>query len=109
VIPLRIQRSRARGWRMPENTTYVGRPSKWGNPFKAGEEFKTVAAGTLLCVDAAHAVRLFTPCAWARKEEIIRELRGRNLSCWCPLKYSDGSPYPCHGNVLLDMANGGEA
>lgn len=31
--PIRIQRKRTKGWRMPENTIYVGRPTKWGNPF----------------------------------------------------------------------------
>lgn len=31
--PVRIQRSRTRGWRMPANTVYVGRGSEWGNPF----------------------------------------------------------------------------
>lgn len=30
----RIQRRRTKGWRLPENTVYVGRPSKWGNPFR---------------------------------------------------------------------------
>ena len=34
--PKRIQRRRTKGWRMPPNTVYVGRPSKWGNPFKVG-------------------------------------------------------------------------
>jgi hypothetical protein len=29
--PQRIQRKRAQGWRMPANTVYVGRPTKWGN------------------------------------------------------------------------------
>ncbi len=29
----RIQRKRTKGWKMPENTVYVGRPTKWGNPF----------------------------------------------------------------------------
>lgn len=32
-MPRRIQRSRAKGWRMPEDAIYVGRPGKWGNPF----------------------------------------------------------------------------
>lgn len=32
-MPQRIQRSRAKGWRMPPGAIYVGRPSKWGNPF----------------------------------------------------------------------------
>lgn len=30
----RIQRKRTKGWKMPENTVYVGRPTKWGNPLK---------------------------------------------------------------------------
>jgi len=29
----RIQRKRTKRWKMPKNTIYVGRPSKWGNPF----------------------------------------------------------------------------
>lgn len=33
--PKRIQRQRTKGWRMPEGTVYVGRPSRWGNPFRA--------------------------------------------------------------------------
>ena len=32
--PIRIQRKRTKGWKMPPNTVYVGRPTKWGNPFK---------------------------------------------------------------------------
>lgn len=32
--PTRIQRKRTKGWRMPENTVYVGRGSRWGNPWK---------------------------------------------------------------------------
>ena len=38
--PKRIQRRRTRGWRKPEGTIYVGRPSVWGNPFdiKNGEQ-----------------------------------------------------------------------
>lgn len=31
--PKRIQRERTKGWRMPEGAVYVGRGSKWGNPF----------------------------------------------------------------------------
>jgi hypothetical protein len=33
MIPQRIQRKRTKGWKMPPNTIYVGRPTKWGNPF----------------------------------------------------------------------------
>lgn len=31
--PLRIQRKRASGWRLPESTVTVTRPGPWGNPF----------------------------------------------------------------------------
>jgi hypothetical protein len=33
--PQRIQRKRTAGWRMPEGATYVGRPTVFGNPFRA--------------------------------------------------------------------------
>ena len=35
-MPKRIQRRRTRGWRMPEGAIYVGRPTKWGNPYLVG-------------------------------------------------------------------------
>lgn len=31
---IRIQRKCTKGWKMPPNTVYVGRGSKWGNPFR---------------------------------------------------------------------------
>lgn len=34
--PRRIQRQRTKGWRMPDGAIYVGRPSKWGNPYRVG-------------------------------------------------------------------------
>lgn len=37
MSPVRVQRKRTKGWRMPENTVYVGRGSKWGNPYRIGE------------------------------------------------------------------------
>lgn len=33
-MPNRIQRKRIKGWRMPEGAVFVGRPTKWGNPFQ---------------------------------------------------------------------------
>jgi hypothetical protein len=33
--PKRIQRKRTKGWRMPEGAVYVGRPTIFGNPFRA--------------------------------------------------------------------------
>jgi hypothetical protein len=90
--PRRIQLSRARGWRMPANTVKVSRGPgmKWGNPFRVG-----------LDGDAEYCVHLFR--AWVEAEflegEIRRELRGKNLACWC----KPGTP--CHADVLLEIAN----
>lgn len=35
-MPKRIQRKRTKGWRKPEGAIYVGRGSKWENPFTVG-------------------------------------------------------------------------
>ena len=36
--PKRIQRSRSKGWKMPANAIYDGRPTVWGNPYVVGSE-----------------------------------------------------------------------
>ena len=36
-MPCRIQRQRAKGWRMPPGAVYVGRPSIYGNPWHVGQ------------------------------------------------------------------------
>ena len=36
VMPVRIQRRRTRGWKLPEGAVCVSRPSRWGNPIKVG-------------------------------------------------------------------------
>lgn len=98
-LPARIQLRRTKGWRLPANTVVVSRPTKWGNPFRAGHEYQTVAAGPKICRDAADAVRLYTPLAYTRQAEIVAELRGKDLACWC----KPGAP--CHADVLLHLAN----
>jgi len=98
IKPIRIQRKRTKGWRMPPNTVYVGRGSKWGNPFRLPDNPRLTGA------DAVIAVELFDHCAklpaqkmW--RERVRLELRGKNLACWCPLDK------PCHADVLLRIAN----
>ena len=85
---------------MPENTVYVGRPTKWGNPFTVGA--RTVWAGGRKVQDNRHAVALFRGAA-LQQERLVEaaqtELRGKNLACWCPLDQ------PCHADVLLELAN----
>jgi hypothetical protein len=107
---------------MPPNTVYVGRPTKWGNPFKC--------IGDMMCVysikrkvldpwilwdhqggyDDQMAVYLYMEwlngdfndydyIAKPPKAEEISELKGKDLACWC----EEGEP--CHADVLLACAN----
>ncbi len=60
---------------MPEGAIYVGRPSRWGNPF--------VVAG-----DALLAVFVYRAWVMREVEEFLTidlaPLRGHDLACWCP-------------------------
>ena len=109
--PIRIQLSRKKGWRKPENTVVVSRPTKWGNPievWKCNDWWQVIVPfcqpiNVATRVDAhAESVRLFE--AWVNQdpcyiERIKRELKGKNLACWCPLDCA------CHADVLLRIAN----
>ncbi len=100
--PKRVQRSRARGARLPASAVVVTRPGRWGNPYVVGRALLT--DGNFESIrDPAHAVELHR--AWlARQPELVAEIRwwlqGRDLACWC----GDG---PCHGETLLRVAAGG--
>lgn len=103
----RIQRQRTKGWRMPPDTVYVGRPSQWGNPFEASVLGQEGAVN-------AYAVHLASYFGWEGRmlrqafhplpvdstafETWIAPLRGKDLACWCP------SMQPCHADVLLKLA-----
>lgn len=95
-VPVRIQLSRRGGWRMPANTVKVCRPGPFGNPYKAGDPHIGSNA------DAKMAFFNFmwrTEKGIALSERARRELRGKNLACWC----KPGEP--CHADVLLKIAN----
>ena len=104
MTPERIQLSRAKGWRMPENTVKVDRTTRYGNPFKVGDiRITGSATGPIDQAGAAQAFRDLMALN-LRKENtkttaILSELRGKNLACWCKL----GTP--CHADVLLELAN----
>ncbi len=97
--PKRIQRQRTKGWRMPESAVYVGRPSRWGNMWRAGEEF--AEGGVITAEGAVEQYRLLWTegfsAAYVAYELV--PLRGKDLVCWCPLDQ------PCHADVLLELAN----
>lgn len=114
--PIRIQLRRTKGWKMPPNTVKVDRSTRWGNPFRVH--------GDGQAYDPALAVQMFrrliretgawwpVPAPWPKGkipagppttiDDVRRELRGKNLACWCPLDQ------PCHADVLLEMANAPE-
>jgi hypothetical protein len=116
-MPKRIQRKRTKGWRI-EGAVYVGRPTLWGNPWRAGELCAPFWAehcqppdapswfgrpANDVIRDAADAVEMYRK--WIVDVEQrgvplpIHRLRGKNLACWCPLDQ------PCHADVLLELAN----
>ena len=74
---------------LPPNTVYVGRPTKWGNPFKIG-----VDGNRQEVIRKYRQYLLSNPKLLSQLEE----LKDKNLACWC-------SPLPCHGDVLLELAN----
>ena len=101
--PRRIQRKRVAGWRIPPNTAYVGRPTKWGNPWPVtpasershgvGEDFyyrRAVEAFSFWIEDEEQA---------ALRSDIRLKLKGKDLACWCK------ESMPCHADVLLQIAN----
>lgn len=125
--PVRIQRKRTKGWRMPEGAVYVGRPSVWGNPFtvmnghrqgwlvwddrdRLGFTAETTSDGYIAACatkDGAASVAVERFEDFARDyfgrsplRDRLSVIRGKDLACWCPLDQ------PCHADVLLEIANG---
>lgn len=73
----------------PKTAVYVGRPSKWGNPFHIGPH------GTReQVIERYRSWIKFHPTLM--KE--LDELKGRDLMCYC-------APEACHADVLLELAN----
>lgn len=91
-MPERVQLSRAKGWKMPANTVKVDRSTRWGNP------------NLVITHGYAGAVRRFEAELRAgilrfSIDDVRRELRGKNLACWCK------PGVRCHADVLLRVAN----
>lgn len=69
---------------------YIGRPTKWGNPFRFGHGQYS----------RRQAVEQYKQ--WLLKQpqllSMIPTLRGKRLGCYC-------APLPCHGDVLAELAD----
>ena len=98
--PKRIQRQRTKGWRMPPNTVSVTRPGKWGNCYKVGDYRGFVQLKTAGMAVEAYRRFLNSREGATLALEAQRELRGKNLACWCPVDAEW-----CHADVLLRIAN----
>lgn len=74
---------------------YIGRPSKWGNPFKIGDYHhgrKMTREDTI----EAYKDWLLYSIDGVELQKDLHELEGKILGCWC-------KPLPCHGDILVDL------
>ncbi|MDU1497893.1 MULTISPECIES: DUF4326 domain-containing protein [Bradyrhizobium] len=74
---------------IPAGAVYIGRGSKWGNPFRIGQDSDraaVIAKHVRWLADQHHLLR------------VLDELRGRDLVCFC-------APRACHGDLLARLAN----
>jgi hypothetical protein len=106
TAPVRLRLARAKGFNLQECSRAVngleavnvarGPGRKWGNPFRVLNK-----DGVATPAARVRSVELFRAhVAEARIEgEIARDLRGKNLACWCALDAC------CHADVLLEIAN----
>ncbi len=115
AMPKRIQLRRTKGWRKPEWSVVVARPSKWGNPFVVGNPShvdgmpmtaaeavswyrRGLEGAAKACTGDAGSI--FTPemtmvySAWEDRaphlhavdlDISLNELKGKDLCCWCKL------------------------
>lgn len=77
---------------------YIGRGSKWGNPFSvnSGKSKYDVSS----CKDLDECLEKYSDHLWEMikdgrvvKEE-LRSLQGKRLGCFC-------KPKPCHGDIIV--------
>ena len=130
-LPVRIQLSRAEGFRLAEQApdgrpiVNVARPSKWGNPYVVGDahgfpstpfEVTFDRTGGLIGRLASKERALLLAATLFRVEldwlvssghyPNPDELRGKHLACWCALPNLIEPCPPCHATHLLAVANG---
>ena len=92
---------------MPPDAVYVGRPTRWGNPFPIGMmlpdgdpvelQYRATRRDVVDRFDDACAGLMVGGPLFSAED--LAPLAGRDLVCWCPLDQ------PCHADVLLELAN----
>ncbi|MEU1449880.1 DUF4326 domain-containing protein [Streptomyces mirabilis] len=114
--PARLQRRRTAGWRAPTAAKYVGRGTRWGNPYTVTQCGPTHAVlnetGSVIFGSKSETEARRVAVDWYRAwfssqpdlaAAVRQQLAGRDLMCWCPLP-EPGQPDHCHAAVLLDLA-----
>jgi len=90
---------------IPPDAIYVGRPTKWDNPYKIGQSYildkGDVTEQIFSKITREQAIKLYR--LWLDHQLYlfnlnILELKDKDLVCWC-------APLPCHADVLLELAN----
>lgn len=111
-MPTRVQLRRSAGWRMPAGVVKCDRSTRFGNHQHPVNPDLTGVQREAAQAEAARAFRrdLFAGRALVPQigrmppmvltvEMIRRELRGKDLGCWCGLGQA------CHVDTLLEVAN----
>lgn len=111
----RVQRKRSKGWKLPDNTVCVDRSSRWGNPFKVGQQYgdlpwpildklmrrRYIDQSALMDNSAVtEAFRIYLACTnegMQLLEKAKKQLAGKDLACWCKLDQC------CHADVYIDL------
>ena len=78
------------GKKQAADRVYVGRPSKWGNPFVIRRDGTRDAV-----IEKYRAWIVRQPALMAA----LGELKGKHLVCWC-------APERRHAEVLIELASG---
>lgn len=113
--PLRIQRSRKKGFKLPPDAVVVGRPWIYGNPWTGPDAFEAykrfieqVLSGVLWLREIENGLNIelvakYPIDHWKELRARIMAkdgpLRGKQLACWC------GPRTKCHGDILAEAAN----
>lgn len=77
---------------------YIGRPSKWGNPFTHLPSAQK--PGMVLVESREVAIQRYREWIKTQPEllKALPELKGKILGCWC-------KPKDCHGDVLKELVD----
>jgi hypothetical protein len=118
VKPKRIQRKRAKGFRLPDKTLCISRPGVWGNIYPVSE-FGDLALPLFrnsLCgiwnpslldghPEALRGKAYDLHCKWVGQFaqhplDVLRDILPRYhfIACWCRLDRE------CHGDIMLEVA-----